>query len=1748
MRRLPVRRISVLASVLAAVFVLTNLLHPDLLSGQDRSLRVSTASPTASSLGRFADVPVDGYTGLADIQVPLMTVKGLSLELPIGLRYHSGGVRVEEIGGWAGIGWALEAGGVITRTLRGIPDEWTNGYYNTGQFLFSSNAFSSERAMVQSILMGQVDSEPDRFFFSFLGRTGEIVMGPTGPGAGTQRVRTIPHQPLRVVPAMSGGALTSWTITDEVGTVYTFSAREVTYPDDSYGEDVPNPYTSSWYLTQIQSADGDVITLHYSAPYQAWHQVVDTFVSYVTGSLSCPPVTDLKLRARNRIDEVRLDSIRSETRTVRFTAGLRQDALSAVGGGMQEYRLERITERTRSGVELGRFDFGYSYSPRLRLESVTESDGNGVSLPPWKFTYQAGMLPGTGSYSQDHWGYYNGKSNSTLLPETTVMLGLNWIILPGANREPDVTATKSGVLTRIDYPTGGSDTFEYEGNDYQSNTAGNTPSAPMVPQTNWLEAGHTQATMTFTVPATQPQRSIPAKVEINLSPWYEDCVGEIDYCVVVQVGGPSGGRTIMRPGTFTMDLKTGDTYTIKIQTWHLNVTGEVRMHWAPVVNNAPNPAGGLRISRIVSASGTGSSSVRRYQYRMQADPTQSSGVIVAAPQYDLSHTSTFSGGCSYFSRTSMSRMPLGDGPVVGYREVTVLQGQNGEYGKTRYTYRTAVDIPDSGINYDRPFAPRTSNAWARGQPVSEVEYNAAGQMQRSTVTTWLPRGLASDSVRYFPALSVFRHPSSEYILDYQIHSYEVVSSWMSPVKDSTFVADASSGGGVIYTVTTREYANPVHQQPTLITEREEYNEVLRETYLRYPNDYATGSGNAEAVAITAMAGPAHMPGVVIERWVREYTSGSGRVLSGELTTYRQFGFKYLPWQRQSLNDASYLLKDFVPSAVTGGSFTRDSRYRAVETVNSYDGSGRVTQLVDARGKIINFAYDLANHPLPTKITRVKDSTGAVDLVTSYVYDTRGNLITMAEQSDTLRRYTYDSFGRLKRELSGTGQPLHGYGYEYSRTQSNGWVYQAGSPNVVTDTTFLTSGQWVVNREYRDGRGGLIQTASGSGTTWVARALEYDAAGRPWRVWNPYLRASGAYDAGFSTNATAWYTGQGFSNPKPYEETHYLADPSGRPRAVLGAFAGSSAPDSVRFAYGTDPGTWLTYVEQTDELGRKTKQYNDLLGNAVFMSRGVGTTEASTTVFAMDVLGRRRYFFDPRGLSTAYLWDTRGRQVKRISPDAGTSETKYDNAGNVRFTRDARQTAAAMTSFFTYDFANRPLVSGEGYATWTSLDPDATVAVTLESTQANWRMVHAYDARPANVYPWSLFWAQISPLTLQHVQGRTSAVASRSAGAWQVELFSYDAQGQVATRYLFTQNNAGTAVLTGINTTVEYTRDARGEITQRALTVMGSTFRQWYDYDARGLLWKVFSGWTPGKPTAPDVIYTYQPDGAVASRQFSGGAVVPYRYTIRNQLAQIGDPSGTVYPFSARYQYHANGTLAESEFYNGGVGGQKHYRYSFAVTNYDAQNRLKGADFSYWNGSTWASTLAFDVTGVTYDAAGNLLSLKRYDDTGVLVDNLGFTLQTGTHRLIQVTEAVGPTPGNSRDAEGGPLTWDLNGNLLTAPDRPGITAAWYDERNLPLSFTRLGVTYSYRYDANGQRILRPELSDPGQHEFTIREGSTALALVSVNGNMGSTNGWTPNLVAGDQVVGQAYVVNTSYREYYHTDRLGSVPVVTNEQNV
>jgi RHS repeat-associated protein len=1744
--------------------------------------RPSFAAPAAASLGRFGEVPVSLHTGQPDVRVPLFTAAGRTLQLPVTLRYQSGGVRLDDVGSWAGMGWALEAGGVITRSVRGLPDDSYYGYWNTGHVFYDPLNWpapatqASTYNLFESIRQGYVDGEPDQFFFNFAGRTGQFAIGPTSASTSSRQVITTPRQDIRIEPQNN---FRTWVVTVEDGTRYTFAAVDSTL--DMVGtstatsgfivQDRPR-FISSWHLTEIKAPGGDVIRLHYST-YYARHRLTNgAGLFYLIGSINncAPQTTDFTQYNGQEFKANRLDSITSAAHTIRFVADatLRADALDE-GGNRQEPRLAQVEVRTPTGTLVRRFvlDHDYFGGNRLRLKSVQEQDAAGNALPPWSFEYDTQSFPARGSFSQDHGGFWNGKANPSLVPAAvgtyTLSDGAHTAVMSGANREPDVSFARVGSLSKITYPTGGTTQFTWELHDYGATRHGYAKHDSLGAEQTVYASHNTYipnsrtSTTTFSLPGTDSM-TVPLEV-------VQYCTMGMTSCAYATITGPGLNRTYTASTTTSIRLAAGVTYTLTATSPVATQfsTASITIKYRQVFQiTGRKPGSGLRIAEVRTTDGHGGSEVKKFRYRLLSDSTFSSGWMDYEPVYmERVWTDNYYDKCDFFARTATSVLPLGASSVIAYREVTVLNGENGEFGRTREVYRNSIDNPDNAPLTPAPNLRVSTTEGRSGQRLRATEYNAAGQVQQRTESKFTFRFNDSITTRRLRGMSLARWtgysgtPGTGYFpieTQYKFRAFEVTSEWGHQTADTVYTYD-EAGNASVWTARNYTYGNPQHQQVTQLEESGS-DGTRRITRMRYPSDYPSvalstdpdglGDGEAYAYALTKMKDSLHIHSPVIERWVSEVVGGTERVLQAELTPHQAYptseGRSILPAGRFELN-APGPVTDFTPASISGTWLVYDeARFAFAESMNGYDAWGRPRERAEAGRGVETYTYGgNANNAFLTRISR---SDGSVTpLVTEVTYDAIGNVQTARDEGGTTRNFTYDGFGRLRQIRDAAGVPLKGFAYGYSRTAGNGWVHQSATPNFVTDTTYQQHTPTVVAQvttEYMDGRGRPVQTLQQDGTSWQVLARQYDATGHVWRVWKPYTRTTAGFDAGFAANATAHYnTELSVSTAKPYADSLFTSDMLRRPKGVVPEYVGATAPAATSIVYGVDTGLSRRFTETTDEAGKKSRVYEDGLGNHVRTVLGYGSADAATTNIAYNALGYRTQVTDPRGIVTTYTVNTRGHLLARANPDGGNRSHKYDTGGNLRYTQDANQAAAGQVFFTNYDFSGRPLVSGVGTASFAAADP-ISGSSPLETTTSNWRVVRHYDTKPStSVFPWSLFATQIAGLTVNNVAGRLAAQASRSNGAWQAELFSYDSHGRVATRWTFTQANGGTGVLAALNTTVTYTRDLRDSVTQRSMNVGGTTYNQWYDYDGRGLLSRVYASTGATKPASADAAYTYRPSGRIRERQFQGGPLVPLRYTVREQIERIGDPASTAYPFSARYSYHTNGRPQENEFYNAGSPVDKRYGYVFGTGSWDALNRLRNADYSAWTGAGWNGTTAYDISNVGYDAAGNISVLGRYQETGLPVDNLAYGYGSTSNRLNSMVDYAGATPASGWDGENGSFTYDANGNMTSAPAPYSISAATYDHQNLALSMTRAGVTTTYRYNGDGQRITKQV--GTGSTDVYLKDGSVTLGVVTV-GSGGTATGWHFNLVSGDQVVGR--LTSTGSRRYYHRDALGSTRTV------
>lgn len=451
--------------------------------------RVLPPSPEAASLGQYGNTPVSLFTGTPKISIPLYELKGNKLSLPVSLNYNASGFKPQEIAPWVGLGWSLNAGGVITRSVMGNPDDNQNYFNSTNNYLDippTNDEFANYDYM-KKMQDAVIETQPDVYYYNFGNYSGKFVLKTDGT----------------VVKKEKNNLKINYTdgyfsVIDDNGNVYSFTELETstTMTDDAITEGNPVRtyiYTSSWFLSSITSADGvEKIFLNYyttgqhkqfanlaqnvSVSYNRSNQS-----NYGFGTWSAPNFTygspPASFTTRKYLNGMYLLRNNQTYSYINFNsvADQREDLNDADFPGERLLQsIQAYTKQTASEIKLVKqFDFLYGYfskgganpgpeDKRLKLNSVQEISVSATasSKPPYYFYYTGNTVPSLYS-SIDHWGFGNAGDDPVTSLVPSVLVDQTYFG-GGANREPDFTSSTRALLNMIKYPTGGYTTFEYE--------------------------------------------------------------------------------------------------------------------------------------------------------------------------------------------------------------------------------------------------------------------------------------------------------------------------------------------------------------------------------------------------------------------------------------------------------------------------------------------------------------------------------------------------------------------------------------------------------------------------------------------------------------------------------------------------------------------------------------------------------------------------------------------------------------------------------------------------------------------------------------------------------------------------------------------------------------------------------------------------------------------------------------------------------------------------------------------------------------------------------------------------------------------------------------------------------------------------------------------------------------------------------------------------------------------------------------
>src|SRR6218665_2765586 len=160
---------------------------------------------------------------------------------------------------------------------------------------------------------------------------------------------------------------------------------------------------------------------------------------------------------------------------------------------------------------------------------------------------------------------------------------------------------------------------------------------------------------------------------------------------------------------------------------------------------------------------------------------------------------------------------------------------------------------------------------------------------------------------------------------------------------------------------------------------------------------------------------------------------------------------------------------------------------------------------------------------------------------------------------------------------------------------------------------------------------------------------------------------------------------------------------------------------------------------------------------------------------------------------------------------------------------------------------------------------------------------------------------------------------------------------------------------------------------------------------------------------------------------------------------------------------AEENLAHQGMYNGNISWMETNLSKFGeqamLYKYDQLNRItKSRSLAFGNNNYAARSGDQKYDGdYSYDANGNILTLKRRDDKAAVMDDFNYSYYANTNRLLKHKTA------------GGTYEYDAIGNLVK-DNNENLSIAWTPSGKVR-SVTKPDTTVYFRYDAMGNRIAK-----------------------------------------------------------------------------
>lgn len=1055
---------------------------------------ITPPSPVAYELGKYGNIPVGLVTGAPNVNIPLYSYKTKNIEIPISLFYAKSGIKVDDVAGNVGLGWNCNMGGVINRTIRDRQDMGNTIFPNDDAL---APGLSPEKYLFYKSLEPETaDSEPDLYSFNFNGNSGQFVF--------YKGNLTMLKESKIKIDYTNTNNLSGFIATTLDGVQYYFSAPESTLRSTrGAGHSEPSSSITAWYLTKIVQPNAEEIYFTYQDIVYDYitskSQILSFTPSGSSANYGCPniPITAFALPRLSNIYEdysavlaQKLTQISSNnTKYGSILFDYIENDLSVPG--LQ--KISSITVKGESNNIIEKIDFSYfaTANNRVFLDKITYLD------PTKKYAFEyidKEGLPERLSFKQDKWGYYNGKTNTAIIPSGIQGYGLENINYGGANKEIDPAFTDKGMLNKIVYPTKGYTQLEYESNSYFGTKTINPPITTRRIQAI-LPNGNESQEVIITVPTFQYIKITGKSVfnsgvcatNLDVSRHYGD-LQVFDTTTNLPINLYNFNSYGQPNDLGTSQLLTGNliSFFIKAEankSYKFIVTATrtctnafcdiAYMATAPTIVQDNILTGGLRTKKVFDYGSDGSlKTYKKYYYTLSTTNLTSSSArpVKIDPSYTEIQTrrtmcydgsqaepgtqsNLSTGDYQVGTVTSSSLMSLFDneGNNVYYPKVIEsIGGDNFENGAIEHNFKiTRNNQGNPLIGDDIKYCPTVNSAWDNGNEelittyvkknanlirVNEKKYNYKLNPNVG------PINQVFSCRKNFEILMIWSNYNLDNLANLSIKSYEIRNNW-SYLDNMIETNYDINGQNPIETKINYTYGNRNHLQLTNQTMITSNNQSIETKYF-YPQDLANAPLINDLIAKNIIAIP-----MKTETWANNQKKSEKQIIYAKDATTNNL---LLPKNVYSANFPNTL------PILSNNIGQLENKI----TYNQYDDKGNIQQYTPESGisvsiiwgynktkpiaKIENATYadiqtyeanlqTLSNTGTEANLIIALNTLRANlpnAMVTTYTHKPLVGVSTFTDPKGNQIIYTYDSFGRLENVKDKDNNTLSANEYHY----------------------------------------------------------------------------------------------------------------------------------------------------------------------------------------------------------------------------------------------------------------------------------------------------------------------------------------------------------------------------------------------------------------------------------------------------------------------------------------------------------------------------------------------------------------------------------------------------------------------------------------------------------------------------------------------------------------------------------------------